>query len=63
MKTGGKRNIALSFVLTKEHRLRVFQNRLLKKIFGPEKEMLIGDWRILHNAELHYLFYHQILFG
>lgn len=62
MRTGGQRNIALpidsadvelwSVVLTKERRLRVFQNRLLKKIFGPEKEMLTGDLRILHNAEL-----------
>jgi hypothetical protein len=26
---------------------------LLKKIFGPEEEMLTGDWRILNNAELH----------
>lgn len=50
MKTGRQRNIALpidsvdvelrSVVLTKERRLRVFHNRLLKKIFGPEKEML-----------------------
>jgi len=62
MKTGAQRNIALpivcvdvelwSVVLTKELMLRVFQNRLLKKIFGPEKEMLKGDLRILHNAEL-----------
>ena len=62
MRTGGQRNIALPIdsadvelwyvVLTKERRLRVFKNRLLKKIFGPEKEMLTGDLRILHNAEL-----------
>jgi len=73
MKTGGQRNITLpivcgdvelrSVILTKERRLKKFQNRLLKKILGPEKEMLTGDWRILHNAELHDVISHQTLFG
>jgi hypothetical protein len=35
-----------------EHRLRVFKNRVLRKIFGPEREE-VGSWRKLHNDELH----------
>jgi hypothetical protein len=35
-----------------EHRLRVFENRVLRRIFGPEKEE-DGSWKKLHNDELH----------
>jgi hypothetical protein len=35
-----------------EHRLRVFENRVLRKIFGPKREE-DGSWRKLHNDELH----------
>jgi hypothetical protein len=35
-----------------EHRLRVFENREPKKIFGPKKEEVTAEWRILHNEEL-----------
>jgi hypothetical protein len=38
--------------LTDEHRLRVFENRVLRKIFGPKREE-DGSWRKLHNDELH----------
>jgi hypothetical protein len=38
-----------------EHRLRVFKNRLLRKIFGPKREE-DGLWRRLHNDELHDLY-------
>jgi hypothetical protein len=38
-----------------EHRLRVFENRLLRKIFGPKMEE-DGSWRKLHNDELHSLY-------
>jgi hypothetical protein len=41
--------------LRKEHRLRVFENRVLRKIFGPEREE-DGSWRKLHNDELHSLY-------
>jgi hypothetical protein len=41
--------------LGKEHRLRVFENRVLRKIFGPKREE-DGSWRKLHNDELHYLY-------
>jgi hypothetical protein len=32
-----------------EHRLRVFLNRVLKRIFGPRREVVTGGWRELHN--------------
>jgi hypothetical protein len=41
--------------LREEHRLRVFENRLLRKIFGPKREE-DGSWRKLHNDELHSLY-------
>jgi hypothetical protein len=42
--------------LREEHKLRVFQNRVLKKIFGPKRNEVTGGWRKLHNEELHYLY-------
>jgi hypothetical protein len=39
-----------------EHRLRVFENRLLRRIFGPNREKVMGDWRKLHTEELHNLY-------
>jgi hypothetical protein len=41
--------------LGEEHRLRVFENRVLKGIFGPKREE-DGSWRKLHNHELHSLY-------
>jgi PAS domain-containing protein len=38
-----------------EHRQRVFENRMLRRIFGPRREEVMGDWRKLHNEELHNL--------
>jgi len=35
-----------------EHRLRVFENRLLRRIFGPMRDMVKGEWRKLYNEEL-----------
>jgi hypothetical protein len=32
-----------------EHRLRVFENRVLRRIFGPKREEVTGGWRKLHN--------------
>jgi hypothetical protein len=42
--------------LWEEHRLRVFENRVLRKIFGPEREE-DGSWRKFHNDELHSLYF------
>jgi hypothetical protein len=39
--------------LREEHRLRVFENRVLKKIFGPKRDEVTGEWTKLHNEELH----------
>jgi hypothetical protein len=44
-----------SFTLREEHRLRVSENTVLRKIFGPKKEE-DGLWRKLHNDELHSLY-------
>jgi hypothetical protein len=41
--------------LREEHRLRVFENRVLGRIFGPKREK-DGSWRKLHNDELHSLY-------
>jgi hypothetical protein len=36
-----------------EHRLRVFENKVLRRIFGPKRDEVTGEWRKLHNVELH----------
>jgi hypothetical protein len=41
--------------LSEEHRLRVFENRALRRIFGPKRDEVTGNWRKLHNEELHNL--------
>jgi hypothetical protein len=41
--------------LMAEHRLRVFANRMLRRIFGPKSDKVTGGWRKLHNEELHNL--------
>jgi hypothetical protein len=43
----------LSFTLKEERKLRVFENRVLRGIFGPKKEEVSGGLRKLHNEELH----------
>jgi uncharacterized membrane protein len=48
-----KRCETWSQTLWEEHRLRVFENRLLRKIFGPKRDEVTGRWRNLHNEELH----------
>jgi hypothetical protein len=42
-----------SLTLREEHRLRVFENRVLRRIFGPKRDEVTGEWRKLHNEELH----------
>jgi hypothetical protein len=39
-----------------EHRLRVFENRVLRRIFGLKRDEVTGGWRKLHNEELHNLY-------
>jgi hypothetical protein len=45
-----------SLTLREEHRLSVFENRDLRRIFGPKRDEVTGGWRKLHNAELHNLY-------
>jgi hypothetical protein len=45
-----------SLTSREEHRLRVFENRVLRRIFGPKRDEVIGGWRKLHNEELHNLY-------
>jgi hypothetical protein len=42
----------LSLPLREEHGLRVFENRVLRWIFGPERDVVTGRWRKVHNEEL-----------
>jgi hypothetical protein len=42
-----------SLTLREEHRLRVFENRVLRRIFGPKRDGVTEDWMKLHNEELH----------
>jgi hypothetical protein len=42
-----------SLMLREEHRLRVFENRVLRRIFGPKTDEVTGGWRKLHNEELY----------
>ncbi|KAJ4443974.1 hypothetical protein ANN_05763 [Periplaneta americana] len=45
-----------TLTLREEHRLRVFENKVLRKIFGAKRNEVTGEWRKLHNAELHALY-------
>ena len=40
-----------SLTLREERRLRVFENKLLRKIYGPKRDEVTGEWRKLHNEE------------
>ncbi|KAJ4425846.1 hypothetical protein ANN_27472 [Periplaneta americana] len=42
--------------LREEHRFRVFENKVLRKIFGAKRDEVTGEWRKLHNTELHTLY-------
>jgi hypothetical protein len=45
-----------SLTLREEYRLRVFENRVLRRIFGPKRDEVTGGWRELRNEELHNLY-------
>jgi hypothetical protein len=44
-----------SLSLREEHGLRVFENMVLRRIFGPKRDKVTGEWRKLHSEELHIL--------
>jgi hypothetical protein len=52
-----------SVTLREEHRLRVFENRVLWRIFGPKGDEEKGEWRKLHSGELRNLYNSQIYLG
>jgi hypothetical protein len=41
-----------SLTLREERRLRVFENRVLRRIFGPKRDEVMGEWRKLQSGEL-----------
>ena len=45
-----------SLTLREERRLRVFENCVLRRIFGPKRDEVTGEWRKLHNEELNNLY-------
>jgi hypothetical protein len=53
-----RRNIPEDTIL---HKLRVFENRALRRIFGPKRDGVTGGWRKLHNKELHNLYCSPII--
>jgi len=48
--------------LREERRLWVFENRVLRRIFGPTRDEVIGEWRKLHNEKLNDLYSSPIIF-
>ena len=49
-------------VLREERRLRVFENRVLRRVFGHKRDEVTGEWRKLHNEELSDLYFTPIIF-
>ena len=47
---------AWSLTMREERRLRVFENRVLRRVFGPKRDEVIGKWRKLHNEGLRDLY-------
>jgi hypothetical protein len=45
-----------SLILREEHKLRVFEKKVLRRLFGPKRDGVTGGWRKLHNEELHNLY-------
>jgi hypothetical protein len=52
-----------SLILKEEHRLRVFEKKVMRRIFGPTRDEVTGGWRKLHNEEFHNLYSSPIIIG
>ena len=48
--------VTWSLTLREECRLRLYENRVLRKTFGPKRDEVTREWRKLHNEELNYLY-------
>jgi hypothetical protein len=48
--------------LREERRLRAFENRVLRRIFGPKRDEVTGEWRKLHNEVLNDLYFSPKLY-
>jgi hypothetical protein len=44
-------------IFREKRRLRLFENNVLRKIYGPERDEVTGEWRRLHNEELNYFYF------
>jgi hypothetical protein len=49
--------------LREERKQKVFENKVLRSVFGPRRDEVTGEWRRLHNEELNDLYAHPILCG
>jgi hypothetical protein len=49
----------LSLTLREDNRLRVFENKILRRISGPKRDEVLGGWRKLHSDELQFGSYHK----
>ena len=49
-------SLTVSLTLREERRLRVFENRVLRRTFGPKRDEVTGEWRKLRNGELNDLY-------
>jgi hypothetical protein len=52
-----------SLIIREEHGLRVFENRVLRRIFGQKRDEVTGEWRKLHNKELRDLYSSPSIIG
>jgi hypothetical protein len=50
-----------SLILKEERRLRVFENMVLRRIFGPKRDEVRGEWKRLHNKELYAMYSPDII--
>ena len=51
-----------SLTLREERRLGMFENRVLRRVFGPKRDGVVGEWRKLHNEELNDLYFSPSIF-
>jgi len=51
-----------SLTMREERRLSVYENRVQRRIFGPKRDLVTGEWRKLHTEELSDLYFSQMLF-